>query len=145
MNITRFTDYALRTLMYVALYQERLITIKEVAERYQISKNHLMKIVQELNIQGYLVAVRGKNGGIRLGCSPSEINIGKLVRKMEKDSILVECFGQDNCCVISPACQLKHLFAEAMESFFMCLEQYTLADLVAPQQQQQLSHLLQLR
>ena len=57
----------------------------------------------------------------------------------------MECFGQDNCCVISPACQLKHLFAEAMESFFMSLEQYTLADLVAPQQQKQLSHLLQLR
>lgn len=142
MNITRFTDYSLRVLMYLALQENELVTIKEVAERYSISKNHLMKIVQELGAKGYLIAMRGKNGGIRLSRPPEEIIIGNIVRTLEQSSTLVECFGADNHCVITPACQLKRMFAEAMESFFKCLDQYTLADLVGGTHKEKLTELL---
>lgn len=130
MNIKRFTDYSLRILIYLALKEDELVTIKEVAERYKISKNHLMKVVQELSATGYILAIRGKNGGVKLNRSPELINVGELVRMTERDSILVECFGSDNQCVITPVCQLKNILAGAMESFFTYLDQYTLADLV---------------
>ncbi|WIO73891.1 Rrf2 family transcriptional regulator [Porticoccaceae bacterium LTM1] len=142
MNITRFTDYSLRVLIYLALQDDELVTIKEVAERYGISKNHLMKVVQELNIKGYLTAIRGKNGGMRLSRPASEINVGELVRMVEQSSTLVECFGDNNQCVITSACRLKLIFAEAMESFFATLDQYTLADLVAENDKRKLTAIL---
>ncbi|WP_196140912.1 Rrf2 family transcriptional regulator [Aliikangiella sp. G2MR2-5] len=130
MNITRFTDYALRVLIYLGVNDQELITIKDAAERYGISKNHLMKVVQELSAKGYVEAIRGKNGGIRLNRPPQEIRIGELVRGFEQDSTLVECFGANNQCVITPACMLKPMFAEAMNQFFLYLEKFTLADLL---------------
>ncbi len=142
MNITRFTDYSLRVLIYVAINEKELATIKSIAEQYEISKNHLMKVVQELSAQGYLQAIRGKNGGIRLGKPADSINVGELVKRFEADSTLVECFGSNNQCVITPACQLKTMFAEAMEAFFDSLSQYTLADLVKGNKKQKLNRLL---
>lgn len=132
MNISRFTDYSLRVLIYLAAAKEtsHIITIKEVAEQYQISKNHLMKVVQELSANNHINATRGKNGGIKLNTAPENINIGQLVRSIEQGSTLVECFGKNNQCVITSSCQLKRMFAQAMESFFDCLDQYTLADLI---------------
>tara|TARA_R110001583_G_scaffold21088_4_gene80276 strand:- start:8810 stop:9310 length:501 start_codon:yes stop_codon:yes gene_type:complete len=129
MHITRYTDYSLRVLMYLAVNQERLSTINEIAQSYAISKNHLMKIVQQLNVKGYLLAIRGKNGGIKLNRSPNDINIGELVREIEDKNKLVECFGDNNQCVITPSCQLKGIFAQAQESFFQVLDKYTLQDL----------------
>ena len=139
MNITRFTDYSLRVLIYLSIHKEDLVTIKEVADAYGISKNHLMKVVQELSTKGYLQSTRGKNGGIKLGREPAAINVGELIRMIEQDSTLVECFGEDNKCVITTACQLKHLLAEAMDSFFKSLERYTLADLVKEPNKKQLN------
>ncbi len=139
MNITRFTDYSLRVLIYLSIHKKELVTIKEVADVYGISKNHLMKVVQELSTKGYLQSIRGKNGGIKLGREPAAINVGELIRMIEQDSTLVECFGEDNKCVITTACQLKHLLAEAMDSFFKSLERYTLADLVKEPNKKQLN------
>ncbi len=113
MHITRYTDYSLRVLIYLAASGEELVTIQDVADAYEISKNHLMKIVQQLNVKGHLLAIRGKNGGIKLNRDPSDINIGSLVREMEDSNKLVECFGNNNHCVITPSCQLKNIFAEA--------------------------------
>ncbi len=144
MNITRFTDYSLRVLIYLSLHEEERVTIKEVAQCYDISKNHLMKVVQELSIKGYLTSTRGKNGGIKLGRDPSQINVGELVRMNEQDSTLVECFGEGNSCVITPACQLKQMLSEAMESFFKSLEKYTLADLVHGPDKKQLIEIFSL-
>lgn len=135
MQITRYTDYSLRILIYLAVNNNELSTIKDIAISYDISKNHLMKIVQDLNIKGYILAIRGKNGGIKLNHSPADINIGKLVREIEGKSSLVECFGNDNHCVITPACQLKHMFAKAQESFYLTLDAFTLADLIGNQNQ----------
>lgn len=130
MHITLFTDYALRVLMYLALNPTQQVTIREIADSYGISKNHLMKVVQDLNNKGYLKATRGKNGGLRLRGEPEAINLGALVRTTEQDLTLVECFGSDGQCVITPACQLKRVLAEALETFFHTLDGYTLADLL---------------
>lgn len=144
MNITRFTDYALRVLVYLDVGNDQPARIQDVADGYDISKNHLMKVVQVLSAEGYVRATRGKNGGIALNRSADQINIGKLVRLFEEDSKLVECFGKNNQCVITPACQLKNMFAGAMNQFFIYLEQYTLADLTASSERQSLAQLLHL-
>lgn len=144
MHIKRFTDYSLRVLIYLALKENELATIKEVAARYQISKNHLMKVVQDLNSKGFIIATRGNNGGIKLSRAPEAINIGQLIRQIEQDSTLVECFGPDNHCVITPSCKLKGILAEAMDSFFTSLEQYTLADILSGKHEQELKEILTL-
>jgi Rrf2 family nitric oxide-sensitive transcriptional repressor len=144
MRLTAFTDYSLRVLIYVALNSERNVTIREVADVYGISKNHLMKVVRELSQNGLLVAARGKNGGLRLGAAPQDINIGNVVRQMEADLQLAECFHQDGHCAITPACSLKAMFAEALEAFFSVLDDYTLADMVQGKQRRALVQLLHL-
>lgn len=141
MHITRHTDYALRVLIYVALKGEAQSTIGEIAGRYGISKNHLMKIVQALNAKGYLVAQRGKNGGLRLAGDPGQISLGALVRDTEGDLLLTDCAGNGNC-LISPACRLKQILAEALEGFFQVLDRYTLADLLPASQRPELVRLL---
>ncbi len=142
MMITRFTDYALRVMAYLGLKDPEPATIKEIAERYDISKNHLMKVVHMLSEIGFVHTTRGKNGGIRLSRAAELINIGQIVRTLEQHSVLVECFGNNNQCVLTPSCRLKHWFAEAMENFFLSLEKYTLADLLHEDQQQDMIRLL---
>ena len=142
MQITRYADYSIRVLIYLALTQNELTTIQQISDHYHISKNHLMKIVQDLNVRGYITAIRGKNGGIKLKGKPESINLGKLIREIECDSNLVECFGNNNQCVITPSCQLKNIFAEALDSFFTTLVQYTLQDLVNEKHQSPLRNLL---
>lgn len=141
MRITRYTDYSLRTLIYVALKDEEISTIREIAERYNISKNHLMKVVQELNSKGYLQAVRGKNGGLRLSGKPENINIGKVVRDIEQDFALVECFEGGECS-LTPACRLKGALHKALEAFFTVLDNYTLADLLPESSRRELIRIL---
>lgn len=142
MRLTTFTDYSLRVLIYLALKGGDSSTIAEIAERYGISRNHLMKVVQELGQQGYLVALRGKNGGVRLSADPAEINIGQLVRTMERDLALAECFGRNNHCILTPACSLQELFAEALDAFFAVLDGYTLADILPDRRREQLLEIL---
>lgn len=130
MRITGYTDYSLRVLIYLAVQGDRLATIQEVADRYQISKNHLMKVVHQLTRKGYLESIRGKKGGIRLRLNPADVNLGVLVREMEPDLNLVECFGPENTCAISPVCSLKGVLGEALSAFLETLDRYTLADIV---------------
>lgn len=145
MRITRYTDYSLRVLIYLGLKGEgELTTIGEVAERYQISRSHLMKVVQELASKNYVLATRGKGGGLRLNRPAEEINIGALVRDMEQDLGLVECFDSNTACVISPACELKRILKEALDAFLQALDGYSLADLISPAQQGALMQILRL-
>lgn len=130
MHITRYTDYALRVLIYLGMQRERLATIGEIAGRYAISRNHLMKVVHELGRMGYVDTVRGKNGGMRLGRRPEEISIGAVIRDTEEDFALAECFGGDNQCVITVDCRLRSVLGEALDAFFRVLDGYTLADLL---------------
>jgi Rrf2 family nitric oxide-sensitive transcriptional repressor len=130
-RLTRYTDYSLRVLTYLAVRPDGFGTVQSIAEAYGISRNHLMKVVQELSRRGYIDTVRGKGGGMRLRLPPDRINIGRVVRDMESDLPLVECFGPDNRCVITPECVLKNVLADAMNAFMAVLGRYTLADLVS--------------
>lgn len=144
MHITRYTDYSLRVLIYLAAQGDRLATIQEIADSYDISKNHLMKVVHQLNKKGYIETVRGKKGGMRLHMAPTDINIGVLVRETEQDLNLVECFSSQNACRITPVCGLKSIFNEALKSFLETLDRYTLADVIQDQHRPQLLRLLQI-
>ena len=104
MRLAEYTDYTLRVLMYCASQPERLVTIAEMADHYGVSKNHLMKIVNDLARQGVLGTTRGRGGGLRLLKDPSQIRIGDIVRNTETDFRLVECFdGRTNACTLTPA------------------------------------------
>jgi len=132
MRITRYTDYSLRVLIYLGAKGEGLATIQEIADRYRISRNHLMKVVHELQLKGYIDTLRGKNGGMRLRLPPERISLGRVVRDTEQDLALVECFGTDNHCIITPYCELKSILNEALGAFLGVLDRYTLADLLDP-------------
>lgn len=130
MRLTVQTDYTLRMLMHLAINRDRLSTIAEIAERYGISKNHLMKVAQFLSGHGVVESVRGRAGGLRLAHAPSDISVGAIARRLEAESALVECFpGGPGQCLIVPACKLKGVLAEAQEAFFAVLDRYTIDDL----------------
>ncbi|MBN9007534.1 MAG: Rrf2 family transcriptional regulator [Rhizobiales bacterium] len=130
MRLTNFSDYALRVLMYAATHKDRLITIEETAEVYDISRTHLMKVANQLTRAGYLKAVRGRSGGLALAKRPERINLGDVLRITEPDFALVECFTKDNRCVITPRCRLRGVLHEALAAFTGTLDRYTLADLI---------------
>ncbi len=139
MHITRYTDYSMRVLIYLAVQGDRLATIQEIADSYDISKNHLMKVVHQLK-----GLYRDVKGGIRLHMAPEDINVGVLVRETEQDMNIVECFSSSNACRITPVCGLKSMFAEALKAFLETLDNYTLADVVQNQHRPQLLRLLQI-
>jgi Rrf2 family transcriptional regulator, nitric oxide-sensitive transcriptional repressor len=132
MRLTLWTDYALRTLVYVGAAGGRLATIAEIAKSFDVSKTHLMKVVNKLGEQGYLATIRGKGGGLRLARSPGEIGIGAVVRATEKDLAVVGCLAATGFCRIEGCCVLRHALGEATAAFLRTLDGYTLADLLAP-------------
>lgn len=130
MRLTSYTDYSIRVLLYLHIHENQLSTIQDIADAYGISKNHLMKIIYNLGKLGYIETIRGRNGGIRLAKSPSEINIGKLVRETEEDFNIVECFSKDHdTCPITSICTLKGVLNQAMYAFLKVLDGYTLDDI----------------
>ncbi len=131
MRFTRYTDYALRVLMYLGRKGEELSTIKEIASRYGISENHLMKVVHQLGRHGYITTIRGRQGGMRLAAAPENINIGEVVRATEDDLNIVECFdGTRNDCPITGVCGLTSMIGEALQAFLAVLDQKSLADVL---------------
>ena len=132
MRLTLWTDYALRTLIYVGAKGGRLATIAEIAESFDISKTHLMKVVNRLGQQGYLDTIRGKGGGIRLARPPAEIRVGAVVRETEEDLAVMGCLAKTGFCRIEGCCVLRHALREATLAFLHTLDGYTLADLLAP-------------
>ena len=143
MKLTTFSDYSLRVLIYLAVRDESLSTIGDIAAAYDISRNHLMKVVHNLGVLGYLETVRGKHGGVRLAMAPEDINIGALLRETEDTSSLVECFNrQESHCAIESACALRGIMQQALGGFFDVLDQYTLGDVL--RNRKRLEKLLQL-
>jgi len=126
MRLTRYTDYAIRVLLYLGAQPERVCSISEIARAYGISQNHLMKVAHDLGKAGYVEGVRGRSGGIRLAKSADQINVGDVVRRTEEGFELVEC----GTCVIAPACGLTGVLDEALAAFMAVLDRYTLADLL---------------
>lgn len=132
MQLTSFTDYTLRLLIFLGQQPEgKQSNIREIAEFYSISNNHLSKIVYELGKLGVIKTNRGRNGGILLAKDPADINIGEIVQHTESPIHLVECFDEvKNRCVLSPNCSLKSVFNEALHSYFQVLYKYTLRDIL---------------
>jgi Rrf2 family nitric oxide-sensitive transcriptional repressor len=131
MQLTYYTDYSLRVLMYLAVHRNRMVNISEIAERFAISRNHLVKVVHNLARGRFIKSYRGRGGGIELACDPATISIGELVRYTEGPPKPVECFEVErNRCVITNVCGLAEVVAEACDSFFATLDRYTLADLL---------------
>lgn len=131
MQLTKFTDYSLRVLLYLAYRENQMVTISELADFYQISRNHLVKVVHKLGIQGYVHSTRGKNGGLRLARPANEIRIGDVVRKMEVDFNFLECFSEaTDHCVITKLCALKSVLISTRDEFLNTLDQYTVADAI---------------
>ncbi len=135
MQLTRFTDYTLRTLIAVGIGKPGGVTIAEISSRYGISKNHLMKVVRHLGHAGYLETVRGRGGGLRLALPPERIGLGDVVREVEGFGI-VPCLDASASasapCAIAPACVLKGALSRALVAFLEVLDEYTLADLIGP-------------
>jgi Rrf2 family nitric oxide-sensitive transcriptional repressor len=130
MRLSEYTDYTLRVLMYCASQPERMVTIAELADHHQVSKNHLMKIVNDLARQGILETTRGRGGGLRLLKPAGEIRVGDVVRASETDFRLVECFDNTtNICSLTPTCRLKHVVSDALLAYFRVLDAVTLADI----------------
>ena len=128
MQLTNYTEYALRVLIYSALHDRRA-TIQEMSCAYGISKNHLMKVVHQLSQHGWIVATRGRGGGIRLARPPEAISLGAVVRDMEPHFHIAGCFNEaTNQCPITPACGLTGVLHEALEAFLAALDQCSLAD-----------------
>lgn len=134
MRLTLYTDYSLRVLIYLAYKkQDEIVTISELADFYKVSRNHLVKVVHNLGLNGYIQTIRGKHGGLRLAHPAHEIIIGDVVRSMEPDFDLLECFNPaEDKCVISRTCSLKGVLFTAREIFLGELDKYTLADAVKP-------------
>jgi Rrf2 family nitric oxide-sensitive transcriptional repressor len=133
MRLAEYTDYTLRVLMYCAARPQQLVTIGELAEQHRVSKNHLMKIVNDLARQGVIETTRGRGGGLRLLQSPADIRIGDVVRASETDFRMVECFdARTNQCTLTPTCRLKHVLDAALKAYFKELDGATLADIAGP-------------
>ncbi|MFP8783731.1 RrF2 family transcriptional regulator [Planococcus plakortidis] len=132
MRLTMYTDYSLRVLIYLGTKEDgKLTTIQEISDAYHISKNHLMKVTFELGKAGFIETVRGRGGGIRLADRPENINVGTVVRRMEEDFHLVECFSSEtNTCPISPICGLRGVLGKALHAYLAVLDEYKLQDLL---------------
>jgi Rrf2 family nitric oxide-sensitive transcriptional repressor len=133
MRLTVYTDYALRVLMYLAVREGGLATIDEIAKSYSISRNHLMKVVHQLGVAGYIETVRGRNGGLRLARPAQAIGLGEVVRHTEPDMAIASCFKPvDAPCAVRQCCVLRRALEKARDAFIEVLEGYSLGDLVRP-------------
>ncbi len=130
MRLSLQTDYALRTLMFLAA-KDGHHSIAEIAKAYGISKNHLMKVAQRLTAEGFVESVRGRSGGLKLSRPANALNVGSIVRTLENTGAFVECFdAATNSCIVTPVCGLRHTLAGALEAFAQYLDRYTVADLI---------------
>lgn len=138
MRLTAYTDYALRTLMYLAMHRDRLVTIQEIADEHGIAKNHLSKVVHQLSTLGYIDTTRGRNGGMQLGREPKAINIGSVVRHTETDFHMAACHDAAGpACLYAPGCGLKGALSLATRAFLDVLDEATLDTILVPRARKQ--------
>lgn len=130
MQLTRQTDYAIRVMMFLGIQQDdRLVTISDIADHFDISRNHLMKIVHKLGQLGYIQTLRGKYGGLRLERETTSVNLGQLVKDFETTLEVVDC--QKLTCPIAGSCELKPVMQKAQAAFLAVLDEYSLQDLLS--------------
>jgi Rrf2 family nitric oxide-sensitive transcriptional repressor len=130
MRLSTFTDYSLRVLMYLATKPGERATIAQVAQAFDVSEHHLVKVVHALGRAGWLANIRGKGGGLELAVPPDHVTVGDVVRETEGAPVLAECFAEVNTCNITGDCRLKDVFSESAKAFYAVLDSYTIADIV---------------
>ena len=131
MQLTMYTDYSLRVLMYLGRHQSEQTTIEDIVDYYSVSRNHLTKVVHNLAVCGFVRTTRGRKGGIALLRKPSDINVRDVVLNTEKNFNIVECLqSTTSSCTVEDNCHLRHVFQLATDQFLNVLEDYTLADLI---------------
>lgn len=130
MQLDKFTDYALRVLMTLAVRAPERVPTSEIAALFGLSDHHLSKVATQLAREGFVASERGRNGGLILARQADQISVGAVIRAMKRDDPVVECFGANRSCLILPACGLRDPLAEAQEAFFSTLDHYTLADVI---------------
>ncbi|SMX48906.1 RrF2 family transcriptional regulator [Maliponia aquimaris] len=128
MQLDKFTDYALRTLMTLAVRAPERVSTSQIAATFGVSENHLSKVATQLAREGFVISERGRNGGLTLARPADQIRVGDVVRAMKRNDPVAECFGTDKSCLILPACGLREPLAQAQDAFFATLDRYTLAD-----------------
>lgn len=134
MQLDKFTDYALRVLVALAVKAPNRLSASAIAKTYGLSEHHLAKVASQLVREGFVVSERGRSGGLTLARPPEDINIGRVVRALKADAPVVECFGSDQSCKIMSACGLRTPLQEAQEAFFAALDRYSLADVTRSKQ-----------
>jgi len=131
MQLTQYTDYSLRVLLFLGLHPGRRCTITEISVAFDINRNHLVKVVHNLSSSGWINTIRGKSGGMELAVAAEQINIGAVIRGTEPHFNLLECFDYEvNTCSISPVCALRHALYKARKAFMDVLDGYCLADVL---------------
>ena len=128
MQLDKFTDYALRVLMTLAVRAPSRVPTSEIAAIFGLSENHLSKVATQLVREGFAASERGRNGGLTLARPAGQILVGEVVRAMKRNDPVAECFGTDKSCLILPACGLREPLAQAQEAFFASLDRYSLGD-----------------
>ena len=129
MRMTTFTDFGLRALILLADRREEVLSAAVIADHFNVSRHHMAKVLQELAAAGYVESLRGAQGGVRLARDPRDIRIGEVVRSLDKDQPLVECFQEGGGdCVLLPRCRLKGMLFRAKQGFLRELDRYTLSD-----------------
>lgn len=131
MYLSKFTDYSFRILMYLGNNPDKLSTVDELSSILDLSTHHVKKIVYKLSKNNYILSLKGRNGGIKLGMDPKDINLGKLLEITEDNLDILECFSiENNTCSLNNCCKLKPIINDALESFKLELSKYTLADIL---------------
>ncbi|GGI54021.1 RrF2 family transcriptional regulator [Oxalicibacterium solurbis] len=129
MKLTRFSDIGLRVLMYLAKETRTPpVTVSEVSQQFDVPHNHLVKVVGTMAKMGWIDAVRGRNGGIRLAADPGSLRIGSVLRVLEGDNEAIDCEGIG--CRLSGDCRLRAILRDGIEAFYSAMDEYTLADIV---------------
>ena len=128
MQMDKFTDYALRILIILAVRDPERLSTSAIAKIYDLSDNHLSKVASELVRLGFVSSVRGRAGGLTLAMPAKDISVGAVVRAIKADAPVVECFGTNKSCRILPVCGLRTPMQEAQEAFFAALDPYALQD-----------------
>lgn len=131
MQLSKFTDYAFRTLIYLARHEDELSIVDDMARDLGISRDHLKKVVNKLAKTDYINSLKGRNGGLRLGLPPEKINLGEVLRLTEENMNLVECMNIPSCCsAMQGGCKLKGIINNSLNVFIEEMSKYTLADIL---------------
>ena len=131
MQLSKFTDYAFRSLIYLAKNTDENATVDKLAENLDISIHHLKKVINKLAKTEYIVSIKGRNGGLKLGLPPSEINLGKVILITEENLSIVECMSASGSCpLLKDECKLKDIINKSLNSFLEEMSKYSLNDIL---------------